>query len=59
MIELCLKSGIGFCITSLVLSNYTKNQSAKANFELTTRATLKKWMLVNEKPFKYKCSETG
>ena len=35
IIEVCLNLGIGFCITWLALLNYKK-----ANFKLTTRATL-------------------
>ena len=38
IIELCLNLGIRFCITWLVL---LKNHSVKANFKLTTQATLR------------------
>ena len=40
IIEFYANLGIGFCITELVLSNHKKNQSVKANFTLTMRATL-------------------
>ena len=39
IIELCLNVGIEFCMTRLVLAN-CKNHSIRANFNLTTRATL-------------------
>ena len=42
IIEVCLNLGIGFCVTWLVLPNYKKNYSVKANVKLTTRATLTK-----------------
>ena len=34
--------GIRFCVTLLVLSNFKKNKSIKANFRSTARATLDK-----------------
>ena len=40
-IDLDLKLGIGFCITLLILPNYKEIKSVKANFKLTTQATLK------------------
>ena len=40
IIELCLNLGIEFCLTWLVLPNYKKNDSIRANFNLTTRVTL-------------------
>lgn len=40
------KLGIRFCITWLVLSNYNKDQSVNASFELTTRATWKYWIFM-------------
>ena len=35
IIEVCINLGIGFCITGLLLPNYSTT-----NFKLTTRATL-------------------